>query len=89
MKVVLSPRSEKELRKLSKLDQLALARKIRSLKEEEDSSGEEKLQGFRKIFRVRPGNFRIIYRKQPQEIYIILIGHRREVYEVLQRLQGY
>lgn len=83
MKVILSPKAEKELRKLSKIDQIALAKKTRFLKEEENVN-EEKLKGLRKIFRVWVGNFRIVYRKLPREIYVVLIGHRREVYEVLQ-----
>ncbi len=89
MRVILAPRAEKELRKLSKLDQIAVARKIRSLREVGANLDEEKLQGFRMYFRVRVGNFRIIYRKLPQEIYIILISHRREVYGVLRRMLGY
>lgn len=88
MKVLLSPRAEKDLRKLSKIDQIAVVEKIRSLKESSDPFNEEKLHGCRNIFRVRVGNFRIIYRKQPREIYIILIGHPREVYQVLERLLG-
>lgn len=89
MRVILSPRAEKELRKFSKLDQIAIARKIRSLKEVGENLDEEKLQGFRKFFRVRVGNFRLIYRKLPPEIHIVLINHRREFYEVLRRLLGY
>lgn len=88
MKVILSPRAEKDLRKLPKVEQIAVARKIRLAKEETEVVGEEKLTGFRNIFRVRVGNYRIVYRKIPQEIYIILIRHRKDVYQLLKQLLG-
>jgi len=84
MKIIISPRAEKELKKLSKINQIAVARKIRCLKDA--PCQEEKLKGYQNIFRVRVGEIRIIYRKISQEIYIILIAHRKEVYEILKRL---
>ena len=86
MKVILSPRAEKELKKLSKTDQIAVAKKIRSIRDSKQGLNEEKLAGFRSIFRIRVGNFRILYRKTAAEIYIILIAHRRDVYQLLQQL---
>lgn len=85
MKLVISPRAEKELEKLSKIDQIAVARKVRSLALP-PILNEEKLSGYKNIFRVRVGNFRIVYRKNPQEIYIILISHRKEIYKLLKQL---
>lgn len=85
MKIILSPRAEKELKKLSKVDQIIIAKKIRSFKENL-SFQEEKLSGFSNIYRVRVGNFRIVYKKTSQEIYIILIGHRRDIDDLLKRL---
>lgn len=85
MKIILSSRAEKELRKLSKVNQIAIAKKIRSLKESQVSQ-EEKLKGFQNIFRVRVGNFRIVYKKTSPEIYIILIAHRKDIYDLLRRL---
>lgn len=86
MKLVLSPRAEKELKKLSKLDQIAIARKIRSLALSQTIIQETKLEGFKNIFRLRVGNFRIVYRKTSGEIHIVLIGHRRDIYDMLRRM---
>ncbi len=85
MRIILSPRAEKDLKRLSKIDQIAVARKIRQLKENQEDQ-EEKLTGFPNICRVRVGNFRIIFRRTSYEIYIILIGHRKEIYDLLKRL---
>lgn len=84
MKIVISPRAEKDLKRLSKIDQIATARKIRQLGRL--LAQEEKLKGFPNIFRVRVGDFRIVFKKTPYEIYIILIGHRKDIYNLLKRL---
>lgn len=88
MKVILSPQAEKRLRKLNKIDQIALARKIRNLQTEEKSVPAERLVGYTDIFRIRVGEYRLVYRKFTQRIYIILIGHRKDIYEILSRLIG-
>ena len=80
MKIVISPRAEKQFRKLQKFDQIAITQKIRSRLE--SISNEEKLSGYKDIYRVRVGNYRIIYRRG-NFAYIILIGHRKEVYRLL------
>lgn len=49
MKVLLSPRAEKDLKRLSKIDQIAVAKKIRQLGESQIAQ-EEKLKGFPKSF---------------------------------------
>ncbi len=86
MKITLSPLAESKLKKLPKIDQIAIAKKIRSLGEENDLLAAEKLQGYKDIYRVRVGNYRIVYRRFPDLFYIILIGHRKDIYEVLQRM---
>jgi len=85
MRITISPRAEKELKKITKIDQIAVARKIRSLTENLIVN-EEKLSGLKGIFRVRVGNYRIIYRKTLQEIYIVLIHHRKDVYRIVNQL---
>jgi mRNA interferase RelE/StbE len=85
MKIVLSPRAAKDLRRLPKFDQLAIAKKIRLIASVK-TIDEEKLSGFKDIFRIRVGNYRIVYRRQKQEIYLILIHHRRDVYKILRQL---
>ncbi len=87
MKVIISPIAEKQLRKLPKIDQIAIANKIRSIKNiSSEVFGEEKLSNYKNIFRVRIGNYRIIYRKKIKEIYIILLGHRKYIYQLLHQL---
>jgi len=86
MKTVLSPRAEKQLKRLPKVDQIAVAKKIRSLRDKTTITGEEKLRDFRNIFRVRVGDYRIVYRKTRKEIYIVLIRHRKDVYRLVRQL---
>lgn len=86
MKVFLSPRAERQLKKLSKVDQIAVARKIRLIRKSLRVSNEERLKGLRNIFRIRVGDYRIVYKKTLREIYIILIRHRKEVYKLLKQL---
>ncbi len=89
MIVNISPKAEKQLKKISKIDQIAIANKIRSIKNSPANVlGEEKLSGNKNIFRVRIGNYRIVYRKKIKVTYIILIGHRKDIYHLLQHLFG-
>ncbi len=85
MRITISPRAEKELKKITKIDQIAVARKIRSLIEN-IIVNEEKLSGYKGIFRIRVGNYRLVYRKISQEIYIVLIHHRKDVYKIVSQL---
>lgn len=85
MRITISPRAEKELKKITKIDQIAVARKIRSLIEN-IIVNEEKLSGYKGIFRIRVGNYRLVYRKTSQEIYIVLIHHRKDVYRIVNQL---
>lgn len=86
MRTVLSPKAEKILRKLPKIDQIAIARKIRLLPEIKSTQQEEKLKGFSNIYRVRIGDYRIVYRKSSAEIFIVLVGHRKDIYDLLRQL---
>ena len=83
MKIIISSRAEKELKKIPKLDQIALTRKIRLIINPAVSTNEEKLTGFKNIYRVRVGDYRIVYRKTTSEVYIILIGHRKDIYRLI------
>jgi len=87
MKLVLLPRAEKQLRKLSKVDQIAVAKKIREIGKEEMLIVGTKLRGVGG-FRIRVGDYRIVYRKTRGVTYIVLIGHRKEVYKMVRRLFG-
>lgn len=88
MTVIISPRAEKQLRKISKFDQIAIANKIRVVANDPPVVREEKLKGFHQIYRVRVGNYRIVYRRSSKDLYIVLIGHRRDIYKLLQQLLG-
>lgn len=86
MKIAILPRAEKELRKIPKFDQIAIAAKIRSLPNA-SLIGEEKLAGFPHIYRVRVGNYRIVYKRGSDEV-VILIRHRKDVYRMLSAILG-
>lgn len=85
MKITVSPRAEKELKKIHSIDQIAVVKKIRSLQESSISQKKEKLAGYINIFRIRIGQYRIVYRERKDEIYIILIGHRKDIYQLLRQ----
>lgn len=85
MKITISPQAEKRLRKIPKIDQIAIAQKIRSLTNPQSPTKAEKLHGYKDIFRIRIGDYRIVYRKLPNLlIHIILIAHRKDVYSLLE-----
>lgn len=86
MKTTISPKAEKQFRKLPKIDQIAITQKIRSLKNVSTTNIEEKLKGFKKTFRIRMGNYRVVYARKTNEIYVILIAHRKEIYLLLKQL---
>ena len=88
MKVTLSPKAEKQLRKLQKVPQIIIAKKIRVIRDSYSIPKEELLRGYKNIFRVRVGDFRIVYRKTKSEIYIIALGHRKDIYQKLKKLLG-
>ena len=81
MKVIVSPRAKKELKKIPKFDQIAITQKIIALPD--STMGEEKLSGHPHIYRVRVGHYRIVYKKTKEFIYIYLIDHRRDIYRAL------
>jgi len=86
MKIVLSPRAEKELKKIHKIDQIALVKKLRSLQDSPLPITKEKLSGYTDIFRIRVGQYRIVYRQRKRDMYVILIGHRKDIYQILKRI---
>jgi len=85
MKVTLSPRAEKQLKKLPKTNQIFVAKKIRGLEKALRPRGEAKLKGFKNIFRVRVGDYRIVYKRTKKLIYIVSIAHRKDIYKLVKR----
>ena len=86
MNIIISPRAEKELRKMPKIDQIAIAKKIRSLKGPFTIKNNEKLTGYKNIYRIRISQYRILFKYKTNEIYIILIGHRKDIYHLISQL---
>ena len=85
MKITVSPRAEKQLRKLSKVNQIIVAKKIRFLRATGPKASEG-LTGYKGIYRTRVGDLRIVYKRTASVLYIILIGHRKDIYERLKKL---
>lgn len=88
MKVILSPRAEKELKRIHKIDQISLIKKLRALRDSASEIQKEKLSGYSDIFRIRVGQYRIVYRQKKDELNIVVIGHRKDIYQLLQRFIG-
>ncbi|MEA3355095.1 MAG: type II toxin-antitoxin system RelE/ParE family toxin [Patescibacteria group bacterium] len=86
MKITISPKAERQLRKINKIDQIVIIEKIRKVFRKNNFLQEKRLSGYKKVFRLRISKYRIIYKKTKKEIYIILIGHRKDIYKVLKRL---
>ena len=86
MKVRLSARAEKEFRKLGKVNQMVLLKKMRSMATEDIK--EEKLKGYKHIFRVRVGDYRIVYKRTVNELFVVLIGHRKDIYKKVKQILG-
>lgn len=86
MKIILSKRAEKQLRKLPKIDQMAVARKIREIRDRKNNVQAEKLRGYKDIFRIRLSSYRIVYRLSSTELYVVLVGHRKDIYKLLGQL---
>ncbi|MEK7550591.1 MAG: type II toxin-antitoxin system RelE/ParE family toxin [Patescibacteria group bacterium] len=85
MRIIFSPLAEKQLKKLSKIAQIGVARKVRSFSEG-NFSNTQKLTGYKNLFRTRVGNYRIVFRQLSDSVYIIILGHRKEIYRLLERL---
>jgi mRNA interferase RelE/StbE len=88
MKVIISPLAEKQLKKLHKIDQIAVAHKIRQVASLPLIPQEEKLKGYSNVYRIRVGALRIVYHKRNNRILIILIRHRKDIYKLLSHLMG-
>lgn len=86
MKIVLSPRSEKQLYKINKIDQIALTNKLRKLSSKTNITNATKLKGHKNIFRTRVGDYRVIYKKTNSLVYVIIISHRKDVYKIVNRI---
>ncbi|KKT66746.1 MAG: Plasmid stabilization system [Candidatus Woesebacteria bacterium GW2011_GWA2_44_33] len=87
MNVVVSPHAKKQLKKLPKIIQLTIVKRLKALRNP-SSVEAKKLQGYKDIFRTRVGSCRIIYRKKPDVVYVILIAQRKEAYLLTRKILG-
>ncbi|MEM7146844.1 MAG: type II toxin-antitoxin system RelE/ParE family toxin [Verrucomicrobiota bacterium] len=72
---------EKELRSISKKDQIRILQRISELAEEPRPSGCKKLSG-QERYRLRQGNYRILYEIEDDRLIVtvVKVGDRRDVY---------
>jgi mRNA interferase RelE/StbE len=84
-RIEVSATAEKQIRKLSREDQIRVLRAIRSLATEWLPPGARKVRGYDDVFRIRVETYRVLYRIQGHRLLIIIlkIGHRREIYRSL------
>lgn len=85
MKLIFSPLAEKQLKKLPRVAQIAIAGKVRNLREG-NFANIKKIIGYKNLFRTRVGNFRLVFEQTSGNIYVIALGHRKEVYKILEQL---
>lgn len=85
MSIVISPLAKKQLKKLPKLIQFSVAKKVRNLSLGIETSNIKSLTSYKNIYRIRIADYRMVYRILDKNIYIILVSHRKEVYLLLKR----
>lgn len=81
MKLLLTPKAQKELDRITDTVALRISNKIYQLENNPYGLGSQKLEGG-KGYRIRMGDYKIVYvvDKKTKTIVIIKIGHRREIY---------
>jgi mRNA interferase RelE/StbE len=81
-RVEVSATAERQLRKLSRADQVRLIRAMQALSSDPRPPGCRKLSGYDDVFRVRVGRYRILYSIEDRRLVIIVlkVGDRRDVY---------
>jgi mRNA interferase RelE/StbE len=84
--IFLKPSARRNLQKLPKDAQKALADKINLLAVDARAAGEKKVAGHEDLFRIRAGDYRAVYEKDGTTIMVLLFGDRKNIYRVLRRL---
>jgi mRNA interferase RelE/StbE len=81
-RIEVSATAEKQIRKLSRDDQIRVLRAIRPLATEPTPPGPRGLRGYDDVFRIRVGRYRVLYRVEGRRLLIIIlkIGRRRDIY---------
>lgn len=87
MKLTISSRAEKQLKKLPKISKAVVVDRIKELVIELPTNV-EKLKGYKNYYRLRVGIYRVVFLQLKEEIEVVIIGHRKEVYLLLRKLLG-
>jgi len=84
-RITILPAALRDLSALPKPDQRRISQRIDRLAEDPRPPGAKMLQGRRRFFRVRCGDYRIIYTVEAdrQRVLVVKVGHRRDVYKRL------
>ena len=86
--IEITPRAEREFRKLPIQVRRALTGRIRGLSNDPRPQGSKQLESSRALWRVREGDYRVIYEIQESRLVVLVVraGHRKDVYRQLARL---
>lgn len=78
----LTPRAQRDFRKLPRHIQPRIAKKIDALAESPRPGGAEILSGSERLYRIRAGDYRVIYQIQDELLVVLVvrIGDRKEIY---------
>jgi mRNA interferase RelE/StbE len=81
-RIEISATAERQLRGLTRQDQMRILRAIQQLAEAPWPQGCRKLAGYDDVFRIRVGTYRVLYSVDRQRIVIVIfkVGHRKDVY---------
>ena len=74
--------AEKQLKKLSRSNQVRVARALVALATNPFPTQSRQLAGTRDVWRIRVGSYRILYSVDEDRVLVMIlkIGHRKEVY---------
>ena len=80
--IEVSSTAERQIRRLSRNDQLRVLRAIQALSIDPRPPGCRKLAGHDDVFRIRIGRYRVLYSIADQRLTIIVlkVGDRKDVY---------
>jgi mRNA interferase RelE/StbE len=89
-KIFLMPSVKKDIRKIAKIDQQKILKRIESLAVNPRPHGYKKLMEQNR-YRVQQGDYRIIYEIHDNEliVWIVTVGNRRDVYRVSEEKEKY
>lgn len=83
--VEVAPAARRQIRRLPRIVQKRIIKKLEALEEDPRPPGVEKLSGGADFYRLRVGDYRIIYRVEDQILWVLVlkVGDRKEVYRKL------